>query len=96
MSFTILKCNALKKVDLAVYGGEVADVDTRFGPVLVRKALTPGYCAEKAHEADELSDTVAYGATPAMALLNLCEVLKRDHEAAKSENVLEFVQAAAG
>jgi hypothetical protein len=95
MKFTASQSETLKKLDMTVYTEGSAIVGTQHGDVEVRKALTPGYCAELKEDPAAIMGTTAYGVTPALALFNLGDVLRREQEAAK-ENVLVFVRPAAG
>ena len=95
MKFTAIQSETLKKLDMAVYNDGAAIVGTQHGDVEVRKALTPGYCAELKDDPAAIMGTAAYGATPSIALINLGDVLRREQGAAK-ENVLVFVRPASG
>ncbi len=91
MNHTIRERLVLKKLDLAVYNGDKAVVETQFGDATVRTAGTGGYVAEIGD--GEIPESFAYGATPAMALLNLGDVLRREQAATQSRKVLPFRSA---
>ncbi len=91
MNHTIRERLVLKKLDLAVYNGGEAVVETQFGDATVRTAGTGGYVAELG--AGEIPEAYAYGATPAMALQNLGDVIRREQAAAQSARIIEFPKA---
>ena len=93
MKHTVHNTQVLRKLDMTVYGGSPAAIDTQFGEIVVRKALTPGYIAEIGGN-EFLPDAYAYGLTPSIAFLNLGEILKREEAETKAANVVAFPLAA--
>jgi hypothetical protein len=95
MRLTVTRCEALRRLDITLYGGEPAAVETHYGSVTVRNAATPGYCAIVG-EASSFSDNYAFGATPAVALLNLVGKLAARQQPGDfgPDNVLPFPKAA--
>ncbi len=91
MNHTIRERILLKKLDLTVYNGNNAIVGTQFGDATVRTAGTGGYVAEIGD--GEIPESFAYGATPAMALLNLGDVIRREQAATQTARIIEFPKA---
>lgn len=91
MKTTAYRCHVLRKLDMTVYGGSPATVETQHGDVTVRKALTPGYVAELGRIDDDVfAEAAAYGPTPAMALINLGEALTREADEVSRGLVIPF------
>jgi hypothetical protein len=96
MENSVHATQTLRRLDMHVYHGGAGQIDTQYGPITVRKALTPGYVAEIG--TGDVPDAYAFGATPAIAFLALGESLKDEEQRAKaaerSNAVIPFAKAA--
>ncbi len=83
--------NGQRKAGHPVYNNGEAIVGTQHGDATVRTAGTGGYVAEIGD--GEIPESFAYGATPAMALLNLGDVMRREQAATQSARIIDFPKA---